>query len=119
MKRKSVDAKAPCLMVMPIAVQFGDKLSEKPVFLHPVGGEVWVTDFDTFMDAGFEVEHRIIPIDTNEGYGASQTVALAWDYLTHCISEFGEPTSVTDIIDRAAAFSALWKFKTGDDIVFK
>lgn len=111
------DAKSPCLMVMSISDAAPD-VFQTPVMLHIVAGEVWVTDYDTFMDAGFAAEHSIIPIGQNAGWGSSDAVRNAW-IVYDGIDEFGEPGSVLERIEWREMFSALYKFATGNEIIFK
>lgn len=110
-------AKTPCLMVMSVRESNPDEMAE-PVMLHIVAGEVWVTDYATFMDAGFIDEHTIVPIATNEGWDDAKAVRDAW-VVYDGIAEFGEPGSVLESIEWREMFAALWKFKTGNELVFK
>lgn len=110
-------AKMPCMMVMSISSVDPEQMAE-PAMIHVVGDEVWVTDWSTFMDAGFEAEHSIIPIAANEGWDSSKEMREAW-LVFDDICEYGEPGSVVDNLDRKAMMSAMYKFKTGIDLVFK
>lgn len=103
------DAKTPCLMVMS---------AEKEVvaMLHVIDGEVWVSDFDTFMDAGFEHEHTIVPMFRNEA--ANGALREAWLILED-VHEYGDPGTVAESLERRKAFAAMWKYKTGKELVFK
>lgn len=103
------DAKTPCLMIM-------RGTEELPVMLHIVCGEVWVTDFDTFTDAGFTDEHNIVPIALNEGWDGG--LRDAW-LVMEDVSEYGEPGSRLESTERRQMFAQMWKYKTGNELIFK
>lgn len=107
--------KNPCIM-MAQHVSFGDK----PDFIHVVGKDVWITDFDTFMDAGFADECRTVVIGDYPPE-ESKKARDAYDYFYEGgdSGEYGEPMEPFEDEHRRRHFMALWEFITGEVVEFK
>lgn len=94
---------------------------EKPDLLHIVGGEVWITDWDTYFDAGMEEDNtRFMAI--NGAMTKPQTDArIAWEYFYNGADsgEYGEPWSEAENKHRKQHFAALASLLLGHKFIFK
>lgn len=108
------DAKSPCLMVL--TRENDESELECMGLLHVVGSDVWCTDYDTFMDAGFSDEHQIVPIGLDEGKG--KAVRDAW-IVFEGIEEYSEAPSAVARAEWRQMFAILWEYKTGHKLIFK
>lgn len=110
------DAKEPVIM---LCAHLSN--GEKPDLLHIVAGEVWITDWDTFFDAGFD-EENIQYLPVNGAMTKPQTDArIAWEYFYGGADsgEYGEPWSKAENDHRRMHFAALFELATGHKFVFK
>lgn len=109
------DAKEPVIMLC--AHLSND---EKPDLLHIVGGEVWVTDWDSFFDAGFDDQCQFLPVSGD--MTKPQTEARsAWEYFYNGADsgEYGEPFSAAENENRKRHMAALFELVTGNKLIFK
>lgn len=97
---------------------------EKPDILIPINGDIWVCKFDEFFDAGFEDGFGnnviFIPICGHDCKPRT-TARMAFNYFMNGADsgEYGEPTMHNEADHRRTYFAALYKMKTGHDIIFK
>lgn len=109
------DAKEPVIM---LCAHLGN--DEKPDLLHIVAGEVWITDWDSFFDAGFDGECQFVPVSgdmTKQGTAAR----LAWEYFYNGADsgEYGEPWNSPENENRKRHMAALYELATGNKLIFK
>lgn len=110
------DAKEPVIM---LCAHLSN--NEKPDLLHIVAGEVWITDWDTFFDAGLEEENvQYLPVSgsmTKQGTDAR----IAWEYFYNGADsgEYGEPFSAAENEHRKQHFAALASLALGHKFMFK
>lgn len=107
------DAKTPVLMMC----YFKD---EKPDLLIPIGGDIWVCEFDEFFDAGLDENVTIIPVCGHECKARTNERA-AFEYFMNGADsgEYGESMEHFEDEHRRKYFADLYKFKTGNELKFK
>lgn len=105
-----------CIM-MAGDLQFG----QKPDFVHVAGTKVVITDFDTFMDCGWQYEHRIIPVGDYPDRDADKEAYDAYDYFYEGADsgEYGESETPLEEERRHKHFAALWRYLTKEIVIFK
>ena len=109
------DAKEPVIMLC------HNLPDEKPDLLHIVGGEVWITDWDTFFDAGLD-EDNVQYLPVSGSMTKPQTDArIAWNYFFEGADsgEYGEPWSEAENEHRKEHFAALASLVLGHEFKFK
>lgn len=104
------DAKEPVLMLM-----CG---TEQPIMAHIVAGEVWLTEFDVFFDAGFEGNCRFIPVDADSCHDKGEDAYFGWICFMED-GEIGEPISREDSRNRLKAFKDIFEAFTKEVLIIK
>ena len=111
------DAKTPVLMMC----YFKD---EKPDLLIPIGGDIWVCEFDEFFDAGLDENATIIAVNGHSFRGSADVqrdARLAWEYFYNGADskEYGESMEPFEEEHRRMYFAALYEGVTGIKMNFK
>lgn len=93
---------------------------EKPDLLIPIAGDIWVCEFDEFFDAGLDEKVSIYPICGHECKPRTDE-RIAFNYFMEGADsgEYGESMRPFEEEHRRQHFAALYKFKTGNELVFK
>lgn len=110
------DAKEPVIMLC------HNLPDEKPDLLHIVGGEVWITDWDTFFDAGLMGDDEVQYLPICGSMTKPRTDArIAWEYFFAGADsgEYGEPWSEAEGQHRRDHFAALATLLLGHQFIFK